>query len=249
MWTPENLRTQKATFKPFVNKKLKERVTQLWSDQGELINTVEYVNWGDPDLQFIVCDCGIPRCKSGDWVSIRRSGSLVLVTPALGKLSQVAQEHPSQLDYDNEYFPPKYLLEHGIICLDQDDYSSIISPMAPQSSFELLPPLLAWEAVKVFQFEAPSRILGHVSTAPKLPEDTVLASAAGDVKDQVAELMTLLNQLYQSTHPVQLRHTREGNQVISLYLDLAGFPKWDALVYNGCKYSLYLEPGYVIEET
>jgi hypothetical protein len=239
MWKLDNLKTLKVTLELSANDKFE--VTQLWSDQVELINAVECVNWGDPDLQFIVCDCGIPRCKSGDWVSIRRSGKLVLVMPTLDRLNQ------GQSDQNDEYFPPKYILERGVICLDQDYYSSIISPIAPQSSCEFLPPLLGWEAVKVFQFEAPSHILGNFLTVPKLSQDAVLASSAGHVKDQMAELLTLLNQLSQSTHPVQLRHATEADQVISLYLDLAGFPEWDALVYDGYKYLLYLKPGYIIE--
>jgi|GEM_PF-2979938 hypothetical protein len=65
--------------------------------------------------------------------------------------------------------------------------------------------------------------------------------------EQITELISLINNLLSSTHPVKLRSVTEHDQTIPLYLDISGFPEWKALNYNSLQYSLYLEPGYIIE--
>ncbi len=65
--------------------------------------------------------------------------------------------------------------------------------------------------------------------------------------EQTSALISLVDTLSKATHTVNLRRSTGSDQIISLYLDISGFPKWTALSYNGSHYSLYLNPGYIIE--
>lgn len=119
--------------------------------------------------------------------------------------------------------------------------------MAPFPTFEMLPSLSTWEAVKLFQLESPAQILGHISNPIQLNQDFVIASSEGSYREQAKELISLVHHLLTDQQPAKIRRVTEHDRVISLYLDIAELPEWKVLSYNGSQYSLYLEPGYVIE--
>lgn len=219
----------------------KAAVTQLWTDDIQLINAVEYVNWGKAQLQFIVCEnCGYVGCQPGGWVELKRAGSTALIMPAFTKIEKSIEDK-------NECLPPCYLLEKGAICIEQESYRSTLCQLAGFPDFCTLAPLFAWEAVKIFQMEAPNHILGNLLNSPKLPQNVVIASSDGNYMEQATMLVLLLHKLSSNTNPIRLRRVTESEQVISLYLDIAGLPEWKALSYNGLHYSIYLEPGYIVE--
>lgn len=56
-----------------------------------------------------------------------------------------------------------------------------------------------------------------------------------------------MTKLLKAGDRVTLRPVKPQEQVITFYLDLAGIPPWNAVVYDGVGYKLYLEPGYVLE--
>ena len=64
-------------------------VTQLWENKTKIINAIEYVNWSDFELQFLVCEvCGYVGCKPQNWISLRRTESLVLIIPAFTSIEE-----------------------------------------------------------------------------------------------------------------------------------------------------------------
>jgi hypothetical protein len=241
MWKLNHLTTRKARLDFSSSGQPQADVTQLWESDIELVNAVECVNWSDSDHQFMICEsCGFAGCKSQDWVEIRRTGSIAIITPAFMRL----EEAPKSLE--NEYLPPHYLLERGAIYIEQESYKSMLC-LAPFPTFETLSPLSTWAASKIFQLEAPNRVLGHILYPPKLCMDIVIASSEGNFMEQTSELISLINTLLIADRPAILRRRTERDQVISLYLDISGFPEWAALSYDGSRYALYLNPGYIIE--
>jgi len=93
-------------------------VTQLFVDEIQLINALELVEWDQEHSQFLICEaCGFEGCKSRDWVSVRRSDSLVLFLPS--------SEHVwrEKKDY-MEYCPPAYLNQRGIPYLESANYAA-----------------------------------------------------------------------------------------------------------------------------
>ena len=75
----------------------------------------------------------------------------------------------------------------------------------------------------------------------------MITSSEGNFREQTKALPALINRLLTQLRPAKLQRVTEQDHIISLSLDLAGFPAWQALSYNGSRYALYLEPGYVIE--
>lgn len=217
-------------------------VTQLAIDDIQLINAIEFVNWGEAQLQFIVCeDCGFVGCQPHGWIELKRVDSLVLITPAFTRISEASEIRP------HEYLPPYYLVEKGAIYIEQESYTNRLCKIANFPNFEMLAPLSTWEAAKLFQLEAPCHVLGHISNPIQLNQDIVIASSEGKFIELTKELISLVNRLMTNISPAKLRRVTEHDQVISLYLDIAGIPEWKALSYNGSRYFLYLEPGYIIE--
>jgi hypothetical protein len=242
MWTPETLKTKKVKLDLSSSGQAEVYVTQLWNDGVELINSVEYVNWNDLDFQFIVCEsCGFVGCKSQDWVEIKRTDSMVLIMPAFTRLKEASQQ------MRDEYLPPSYLLEQGVIYIDRKSYESRLCQVAPFPKFGTLPLLPAWEAAKIFQLESPNHVLGDILNPPELYKDIVIASSEGNFIEQTSALISLVDNLLKATHTVNFRRITEADQIISLYLDISGYPEWAALSCDGLRYSLYLEPGYIIE--
>lgn len=218
-------------------------VAQLWQDDIRLINVLDRVNWPDAEanFQFELCEtCGLVGCQSEGWVSVRQLGSKVVVLPAFQRIDQ-ANESLKQ-----EYLPP-VCLQDGAIWVEKSDYQALKS-LAPFPDFKQLPGLTAWEAAKLIQWEAPQKILGDIYSSPQLPNDLVIASSEGSFLEQVPIFSELLAQLLASDTSVIIQTIQPQEQVISFYLDLAGIPQWNALVYNGECYQLYLEPGFPISE-
>lgn len=222
----------------------KTSVSQLWHNDIRLINAIPYVNWQDPDANFQVelCEtCGIVRCQPQGWVSIRRLGAgLVGILPAFSIILESSEA------LRNEYLPPDYLA-HSSIYLEKSQYERLRETVS-WPEYDQLPQLTAWEAAKLFQWEAPYQMLGDVFRVPRLPPDeVVIASSEGSFLEQVPMVSKQLHQLVlRGQESIAIRPVSSLETVISFYLDLAGTPEWNALVSSDGHYGLYLEPGYVI---
>ena len=127
--------------------------------------------------------------------------------------------------------------------MEQEIYTNTLCKISDFPSFEMLEPLSTLEAGKLFQLEAPACVLGHILNPLQLNQDMIIASSQGKLIEQTKELTSLVNRLLTNIHPAKLNSVTEHDQIISLYLDIAGLPEWKALSYNGSRYSLYLEPG------
>lgn len=133
----------------------KRPVSQLFAEGIKLINALELIEWAEEDSQFLICEgCGMPGCKPGDWVSVRRSDSLVLFLPAS---EHVWREKKDYL----EYGPPAYLRQRGIPFLDPATYETLRSQHSSFPALNKLQPLKAKEAAVLFQLTAPDGILGE----------------------------------------------------------------------------------------
>ena len=217
-------------------------VTQLWNGDVQLVNAIEYVNWEDPEIQVLICEgCGIFGCNSGGWVGVRRTDTMAIVMPSF-----TALEESSEF-FKQEYAPPHYLVSRGVIGVDREYYTNVLCQMAPFPAFETLRRLSAWEVLKIVQLEATDSVPGDLFYPPKFQSDIIIASSEGNCIDQTKVLASFLDELSTSNRVANLHSIRESDRVISFYLDRVGFPEWNVLSYNGQRYALYLEPGYVVK--
>ena len=206
---------------------------QLVEDGIELINAVELVDWDSEETQFLICDaCGITHCKPGDWVSVRRADSIVLILPAS--------------DYvKDEYCPPSYLHERGIAYLDVSTYESLRAANSSITALDRIYPLSLKDATLLFHWDAPQTVLGQPPEI-RIARDIVGGSSEGDHVEQLRRMEELMNVQYQDKTTAQLRAVAANERVITFYLDGAEFSEWKAMVFDGSEYRLLIDSKYVV---
>jgi hypothetical protein len=218
----------------------KRDVFQLFAGDIKLINAIELVGWNEADSQFLICEaCGMPGCKSRDWVSVRRSDSLVLFLPSSEYVWR------GKNDY-TEHCPPAYFKQRGVPYLDSATYESLRSKHSSFPTIDQLQPLKLKEATALFQWTAPDQILGEppeVNVRPGL----FVGASEGDPGEQLNRLEALVKKQYASDDAAILRSVSANEGVISFYLDAAAFTEWQAMAFDGSEYRLLVESKYVAD--
>ena len=239
MWQIKNpeIRPSKLDFGSSGQDKLD--VFQLFADGIQVINAIELVDWGE-DSQFLICEaCGYTGCQSGDWVSVRRSGSLVLFLPSS---EYVWREEKDYM----EYRPPAYFKKLGIPYLDFATYENLRSRNSSFPAIDQILPLKMKEATVLFQWTAPDQILGEPPEV-NIRSELFVGSSEGDHAEHLKILEDLIAKQYASESSAVLRPRSDSERVISFYLDAASFAEWQAMVFDGSEYRLLVESKYVVD--
>ena len=240
MWRIENPEITPSTLDFSSSGQGKRAVSQLFADGIKLINALELVDWDTEDSQFLICEaCGLTNCKSGDWVSVRRSDSMVLILPSPEYVWREKNDYM-------EYCPPAYLKQRGIPYLDFATYESLRSRHSSFPPIDQITPLKVKEATVLFQWTAPDHILGEPPEVNIRP-DPFVGSSEGDHSETLKTLEDLLKKQYESKSSAVLRSRSDSERVISFYLDAAAFTEWQAMVFDGSEYRLLVESKYVVD--
>lgn len=239
MWKIDSLEIKPAVLDFSSSEQGKREVSSLLSDGIELINALELVDWDSDDTQVLICEqCGYVNCKPGDWVSFRRSDTLVLILPAADYVWGESNDK-------NEYHPPPYLTKRGIPYLTLSTYEDLRSRYSSLPTVDQIQELNLREATLLFHWNAPVRVLG---TAPVIStrRDIVVGSSEGDHLAPLDWLEDLLRAQYEDKSLAELRSPLSNERVVSFYLDGAEFIEWDAMVFDGSNYRLLVDSSYVI---
>lgn len=240
MWQIKNPEIKPATLDLSSSGQERLQVNQLIVDGIEIINALELVDWDGEKIQFLICEaCGLTHCKSGDWVSLRKSDSLILILPPFDSAESRENE---------EYRPPFYLKQKGIAYFDDATYENLRSTHPSFPSVQRILPLSVQEATLLYHWNAPANVLGkppHINVR----SDIVLASSDGDHVDHLRELEDLIQTQYQDESKATLRAPLDGERVVTLFLDAEEFIEWDALIHDGTNYRLLIDSSYVVEAT
>ena len=213
------------------------------ADEIELINAIELVDWDSEDTQFLVCEaCGYVHCKRGDWVSIRRTDSLVLILPATDYIW--TEDEQDKL----EYRPPFYIKQRGIAYLDRSTYESLKSMHASFPAIDQIHPLSLKEATLLFHWDAPHRFLGDPPEL-RIRREIIVGTSEGNYIEHLQQMENLIRTQYEDDALAELRPLESHEHVISFYLDSSTFIDWKALVFNGSEYRLLVDSRYVIAAT
>lgn len=213
---------------------------QLVADGVELINAIELVDWDAEVTQFLICpSCGYTHCKPGDWVSVRRADSLVLILPSV---DYVWAEDNNR----DEYRPPVYIRKRGIAYMDRSTYESLRSRNSSFPEFDHLHPLSLREATLLFQWDAPQRVLGNPPEI-HIRRDVVVGASEGDHVEHLQRIEIIMRLQYADNAPARLRPAAANEQVITLYLQGSEYVEWQALVFDGAEYRLILDGSKVID--
>jgi len=240
MWQIKNPEIKPATLDFSSSGQNRLQVGQLFADGIKVINALELVDWDEEKTQFLICEaCGLPHCKPGDWVSLRKSDSLIFILPPFEAISGESREN-------QEYRPPYYLKQKGIAYFDGAIYENLRSSHPSFPSVNQIRPLNVQEATLLYHWNAPANLLGkppHINVRG----DIVLASSDGDHILYLKQLENLIQRQYQDESKATLRTVLNGEKVVSLFLDAEEFIEWAALVYDGSAYRLLIDSKYVVE--
>ncbi len=241
MWRIRNPELRPATLNFSSSGQGKPQVSQLFSEGTELINAIELVDWDPENTQLLVCEaCGFAKCKRGDWVSIRRSGQLILFLPST---EYIWSEDRGDRD---EYAPPGYLEKRGVAYFDLSTYQRLRAEHASFPPIEQIRQLSMREAALLFQLDAPARVLG---TPPevKVRHDVFIGASEGDSEEHLRQLENLVRGHYEDECKASVRDISVEDRIISLYLDAEEFIEWRALAFDGSAYRLMVDSTYVID--
>jgi hypothetical protein len=212
---------------------------QILIGDVELVNIQELVETEKEPYQLLICEqCGITNCQPGGWVQLRKSDSIVMLTPAY---HVIEEEH----ELNEEYYPPTYLREKGVAYIESVHYDRWRETTKIFPSIDNIPVISTWESVKVFQGEAPLRMLGIFDSQPVLRKDMIIASSSGNYLEQIEFINDLLAQDL-SQQDITIAPIRPDEKIVTLYIDVPACTEWKALVAQNDVYSLYLEPGFKI---
>lgn len=216
------------------------KVQRLFADGIELINAVELVDWGEGDTQFAICNaCGMVGCKQGGWVRVRRSGSLVLILPALDYVWAERAEDKT------EYHPPQFLKQRGIACFDRSTYETLSAQHASIPPFERVPHLNMREATLIFHWQAPAEVLGPPPEV-RVRHELIVGASEGSAAEWLSRIEELIRSQYQDESPALLRPLLKTEVSLSIYLDASEFIDWKALAIEGDNRRLIVDSTFVI---
>lgn len=241
MWRIENPELRRATLDFTSSEQGYREVTQLFSNGIELINAVELVDWDSEDTQFLICEaCGITNCEPGGWVSVRRSGLLVLILPSVDHV------WPERDEDKKEYAPPAYLRRRGVAYFDRTTYEGLRSQHSAFPPFDRFQHLTMREATLLFHWDAPAQVLGAPPIV-QLRHDLITGSSEGDAVGYVEHLENLITDQYKDNSEALLRPLTSGENPISIFLTTTEFIDWKPLMFDGLSYRLVVDSKYVID--
>ena len=239
MWKLDSLEIKPAVLDFTSSAQGKREVSRLLSDGVELINAIELVDWAPEDTQVLICEaCGYSKCEPGNWVSFRKSDSLVVILPAADFIWGDREDK-------NEYRPPSYLTQRGIAYFTLSIYEDLRSGHSSLPPVDQIRELNLREATLLFHWNAPAHVLGEPPSIRPL-RDVVVGSSEGDHLEQVERLENLIRAQYEDKSLAQLRSRSSDERLISIYLQAAEFIDRDALVFDGSEYRLLVDSTYVI---
>jgi hypothetical protein len=239
MWQIKNSTITPTTLDFSHSGQQNRQVLQLFAGDILLINAIELVDWQE-EAQFLICRaCGIPGCKSGDWVSLRLAGDMILLMPAFAAWFEDGKT-------DDEYHPPYYLIERGIAYFTLADYQALSSLNTSFPAVEKLRRMNMQEAILAFQLDAPSQVFGNPPEKPVARRDVVVGASEGNEDEHLKFIEAFAQRQKDNQSPVKLRLPKAEETVISLFLDTHEFLEWKVLAGVGSETSLMLNSEFVI---
>lgn len=243
MWEIKNLTIQKTKLDFTSSEQGFLEVSQLIAEGVVLMNAIELMEFDEDIIQVLICDhCGTVGCQSGNWVSFRKSGNYILLIPAFEEM----EDNWSK----TEYSPPKYFKKEGTPYFTFQVYESLIMEFSRFPRINEIKNLKMSEAMRLAQYKMPLRIFGEPPEI-SLQRDKIkyiVASSEGEPETHLQNIEEILRQNYKSSSSAKIRYPLPDEETIYLFIDIAEFTDWKALVKSNSNYRLFLEEEFVVEE-
>lgn len=240
MWQIKNPTIQTTTLDLSSSGQNSFSCSQLFAEDTMIINAIELVEWQEEQTQLLIChSCGFPGCKSGDWVSLRVAGDLILLLPAFESWLQGEK-------INTEYHPPTYVIKRSIPYFTVSDYETVRSLNSAFPVVGNIRKLNLKEAIWAFQLETPSRIFGNPPKKTVARKEAVIGASEGHVNEHLKFIEEFAQRHKDNESPVKLRLPKATETVISLYFDTHEFIEWKVLAASGSEFLLMLNSEFVI---
>lgn len=244
MWEIKNPTIQKAKLDFTSSEQGFVEVSQLVTDNVVLMNALELMEFEEDRVQLLICDhCGIVHCKSGDWISFRKSGNYILLIPAFEDMKDDEWNK-------TEYTPPRYFKKEGAPYFIVQTYEEFQREFSDFPATQNIKNLKMCEAMRLAQSRMPLRIFGQ---SPNLDvrQDKfkyVIASSEGEANEQLQRIEKILRDNYENNSAANIRLPLSEEEIIYLFIDVPEFSDWQALIRTGKDYHLLLDEEFVVEE-
>jgi len=194
------------------------RSRSVFSGGVQLVNAGDFADLSSDPTQVHVCEqCGVVGCADGGYVRLRRIDDVCIWLPDFSAMLAP--------DWESGYFtPPACVKDRGIPAVSRCVYSRLESEMGQLPPFDDLRPLLAPDAAKIVQWDAPLCALGTFAVRPTLVRECILAVSNGDAQKESDSLQLCLDSFmdYQDC-AVDLTL---GGQSVEFHLDGPRLPSW-----------------------
>ncbi len=242
MWLAESFNLREVLYDMSSSGGTRRPFRALVADDITLMNMIENVEFGDDPVQVVnCCECGMPGCADGNYLSFRRLGDWVAWIPAYDEMLKG--------EWERTFFaPPDYVAIQGIPLFSPGSYSALRS-LVPN-----LPPpgdvarMTSREAVWCLQSEAPLSILGVFPSEPRLDRARVLAMTEGEVESSCDRLERFLQTQWRSQISLEPIPAGHGVEHIEFHLDGPRFPAWGPVCTFGAASCFHLPPAPVMWE-
>lgn len=194
--------------------------SELWADGALLANALERADFGDDELQAVLCrECFIPHCEGGGWLRPRWSGDRLVLAPAWSSMARSGAR--------DAYLLPQSVLLRGV---------PLLAPPLARQLVRLAPaldeprrPLTASDVARLVTFAAPEGALDVEDASRAVRAENVLASLDGTVADEIASFERLVRAAENDDDPRELRPLRDDERLVTFFFDLPNHPDWSPI--------------------
>ena len=230
---------------------------QLLIDGVMITDGLSDIVWEEDCLALPnVCPvCYEPYCQDPDEMTLRLAGNVVVMMPVVGDESECEHDY----DPDSVVDDPEYIRERGVIAFDIDKYRKVQSmviehcnPPGPTYSLpdpESLRPLMASEALRILQLEAPHCVLGKYPDPVRIDWRILdpLHESCLDPGVGLGPVRELIREYGESDRAVKLWPLSEGRGSVMTYR-FGKYPTdWRTGAQVKSEFRLFFEPAYFAE--
>lgn len=240
MWPVDSFKLRDVVYDMSSSGGTRHPFRALVTDDITLMNMVENVDFGDDPVQVVnCCECGMPGCADGNYLSFRRLGDWVAWIPAYDEMLKGVWER-------TWLTPPGYVAMRGIPLFSPASYQALRSLVPGLPRPGEVARMTSREAVWCLQAEAPLGILGVFPSEPRLDRARVLAVTEGDVEPCCDQLDHFLHTQWRSQDSLVAIPAEHGVGHVEFHLDGPRFPTWQPICTLRGALCFHLPPAPIV---
>lgn len=211
----------------------------------------ELGDWSASEIKVELCHlCSETSCQGGGWISLRRAGQLILITPAISP-ALVAARRGSPFNRSNPHFiyggDGARPFSRRIPYMNSATYGRLGTLVRGLPPLEQVSVLTASEAAHLHELESPFPGLPNARMRRRLDATDILETSWSSRSATATAFNQTYRSHFRSNAPVTLRPLAPTDScVVSVRPNTRDRPIWRPITV-GAECSLIFEPGFVVE--